>query len=415
MHDRRPAGRGRRSNKPAGRVSVRRAAVRVDRQAADWVRLGHPWVFRAAVRADTAPKGLVDVLDPRGDVVGRGYFVRSGPIAVRVLTRDPRIDRPAALARRVVGRALDLRRDLLAPDLTAYRVIHGDGEGLSGLVVERFGRFAVLQQFCEEAEFLVEPVCEAVGSALGLSGLYLQERFRPPEPGKPRQAARLVWGHKADVEELVTEGGLRFSVDVRAPQSVGLFLDFRLVRSYLNRIAAGRRVLNCFSHTGALSVVAAAAGAAEVVSVDVSSRYQAWAQKNFRLNGLDPAAYQFEAADAISALHRWGKKKGPLFDVVILDPPTFSAGRGKPFSVAKDYPELVEASVNVLSPGGYLLAASNTVKMSDVEFWRLLAEGAKRARRDLVLVHRFSLPPDFPIPPVFAEGQYHKAVVARVL
>jgi len=415
MRDRRPASRGKHSDRPAGRVSVRRAAVRVDRQAADWVRLGHPWVFRSAIRADSAPKGLVDVLSPSGDVVGRGYFVHSGSIAVRVLTRDPRVGRPDALVRRVVDRALALRRDLLAPDLTAYRVIHGDGEGLSGLVLERFGRFAVLQQFCEEADFLVEQVCEQAGSALGLSGIYLQERFRPPEPGKPRQAARLVWGHKADVEELVSEEGFRFSVDVRAPQSVGLFLDFRLVRSFLTKIAAGRRVLNCFSHTGALSVVAAGARASQVVSVDVSSRYHSWAQKNFRLNGLDPMAYQFEAADAISALHRWGKKGGAAFDVVILDPPTFSAGRGKPFSVSKDYPELVEASLNALARGGFLLAASNTVKMSDLEFWRMLAEGAKRAHRDLVLVHRFSLPPDFPIPPVFAEGQYHKVVVARVL
>ena len=412
----RKRGGGRSSGPTRSSVSVRRSAVRIDRDTARWIRQGHPWIFRDSLRSSAkgleGKTGLVEIVDRSGDFVGRGYFVKEGAIALRVLSVTPR---PSSV-RGIVGGAVDralARRRLLPVDLTAYRLIHGDGEGLSGIVVDRYSDHAVMYLYCEEAEFLVAPVCEDLGRKAGLSGIYLQRRYRPASPDDQREAARLVWGVKADVEQVVYEDGLKFWVDVRAPLSAGLFADLREARALVRRLAKGARVLNLFSHTGAFSVAAAAGGAARVVSVDLSRRYQAVAQKNFRLNQLDLRPHEFVAADVSGYLAQVASRRSERFDLVVVDPPTFSAGRRKAFALSRDYPDLIRAILSVLTPGGLILAASNTRKMPESDFHRLLAEGGAMAGRPLVVLGRFGLPLDFPVPTPLFDGHYLKAVLCQ--
>lgn len=399
----------------AGRgVGVRKGSVRLDEEGSWWVRAGHPWVYSKALiqgrgqNQETEKGRLMEILDPRGKFVGRGYLCSGSAVAMRVLSTVEVPRHPAGLVRNVVDSALQMRRRFLSPDITAYRLINGEGEGVSGITVDRYGQFGVILQYCEEAGFLVEEVSEVLGEAAGLKGIYLQRRFKPLSEKKRHEAASLVWGARADVEEVVHENGLRFSVDVRAPVSVGFFCDLREARARVAHLARGRSVVNCFCHTGSFSVYAAAAGASEVISVDLSRNYIAWTQKNFRLNGMDPAQYDFMAADATTALAQLEKRNRGPFGMVILDPPTYSAGKDG-FVLKKDTPDLVEAALKVLEPGGFLLACCNAAKVSEDEFQKMIAAGAVKARRRLKILERVGLPADFPQVVGFREGAYLKA------
>jgi 23S rRNA (cytosine1962-C5)-methyltransferase len=175
--------------------------------------------------------------------------------------------------------------------------------------------------------------------------------------------------------------------------------------------AAGRRVLNMFSYTGAFSVHAAKAGAAEVVAVDTASKAHARARRNFELSGLTGAPHETLTADAAKILERFASR-GRSFDIVVCDPPTFSHGPAGQFSVAKDLARLAAGSASVLAPGGFLVLASNSTKLSSADLDRALAEGAASVRVELRIVERTGLPADFPVAPGFPEGNYLKLAIA---
>ncbi|HEY0990310.1 MAG TPA: class I SAM-dependent methyltransferase, partial [Kofleriaceae bacterium] len=178
--------------------------------------------------------------------------------------------------------------------------------------------------------------------------------------------------------------------------------------------AAGRRVLNLFSYTGAISVSAQAGGAAEVCAVDVAAKAHARARRNFAASGFDPEKPEHIVGDAFKVLARF-VERGRSFDMVVLDPPAFASAAargGKPWSAVRDFAELIAASLEALAPGGLLVAASSTHKMSAADFELALADGAMTAGTRLQIIDRRSLPPDFPTVPGFPEASYLKFIVA---
>jgi len=200
-------------------------------------------------------------------------------------------------------------------------------------------------------------------------------------------------------------------IDVTAPLGVGLFPDMRLGWAAVAARAAGRRVLNLFSYTGAFSVHAAKAGAAEVVAVDTAAKAHARARRNFELSGLADARHETLNADAVKTLERFASRQR-WFDIVVCDPPTFSHGPAGQFSVARDLARLAAASAAVLAPGGLLVFASNSTKLSVADLDRALGEGGAEARAELRIIERVGLPPDFPVAPGFPEGNYLKLAIA---
>jgi 23S rRNA (cytosine1962-C5)-methyltransferase len=218
-------------------------------------------------------------------------------------------------------------------------------------------------------------------------------------------------GDEAPIELVVADGGCRFGVDVTAPLGVGLFPDMRLGWAAVAARAAERRVLNLFSYTGAFSVHAAKAGAAEVVAVDLAAKVHARARRNYELSGLDPAKLEAVTADALKTLERFAERKRE-FDLVVCDPPTFSHGPAGQFSVARDLAQLAAASATVLTPGGYLVFGTNSTKVSAADLDRALGEGGAASRVDLRVVERVGLPLDYPVAPGFPEGNYLKLAVA---
>jgi 23S rRNA (cytosine1962-C5)-methyltransferase len=383
------------------------------------VRAGHPWVFREALgpRPLTVEPGtVIELVDVDGELVGKGLYDADSVIAVRVFTRraDGTID--AAMVAERVRMAVELRRKVYGAELLeAIRLINSEGDGLSGIVVDSYKGYLVVQFYSTAVLPLRDALLQALTEQLSPPAIYEQRRFRSLAGEAPRQAAaELVRGQPAPVEIEVREDDLTFVVDVTSPLSTGLFMDLREGRRAVRQWARGRSVLNLFSYTGAISVAAHAGGATSVTAVDVAAKAHARARKNFAASGFDAEKPELIVGDALKVLARFAER-GRSFDMVVIDPPAFASAAargGKPWSATRDYSELVAACVEVLAPQGLLVAASSTHKLNLMEYEQALAEGALLARAQLRIIDRRGLPPDFPTVPGFPEGNYLKFVVA---
>ncbi|MDL1872575.1 class I SAM-dependent rRNA methyltransferase [Deltaproteobacteria bacterium PRO3] len=274
--------------------------------------------------------------------------------------------------------------------LDAWRLVHGAADGMEGLSVDDYrGRYLITV----EAEAWLE---DRAGLEAALAEV--QEELRPAFAPKfywvanlPKQRGALP-GEEIDRFEVV-EDGSRFEVHLGEGPHTGLFLDQRENRREVCKLAKGRRCLNLFCHTGAFTVAALQGGASEAVSVDLSKNYLAWLERNLELNELEDRPHRSVASDAAAYLER-AARGGEVFDLVILDPPTFGRGKGSTFSTIRDYGRLLAACLQILSPTGRILACLNTRKVAAEEFRDFLKEAAKTARRKVL--RRPAPPPDFP-------------------
>jgi 23S rRNA (cytosine1962-C5)-methyltransferase len=396
---------------------VRRGTVRLQHDVARRVRLGHPWIYREALdpkRPLGEPGSAVELVDWDGELVGRGVYDGESAIAIRMMTRDERRIDDALIVERVRSAVAMRRRFFDFARDEAVRLVNAESDGLPAIAVERYGDYLVAQIYSGAMVGFLPALYDALERELSPKAIYEQRRFRSLAGDAPRGAAALVRGVAAAPEVEVREGELRFAVDVSAPLSTGLFPDLREGRRAVARWSRGRRVLNLFSYTGAISVYAVHGGATEVAAVDVAPKAHARARRNLALSGLDAEKPEYIVGDALKVLAKFAER-GRTFDLVVLDPPAFASapkGGGKPWSASQDYGGLVEAALRVLQPGGVLAAASSTHKMSSGDFDHALAEGAARLGTELRIVERLGLPPDFPVAPGFPEGNYLKFAVA---
>jgi len=315
--------------------------------------------------------------------------------------------------------ALAMRRAFIEPGLVdAYRLIHGASDGWPGWYVDRLGDWLLSQSersLSPEQLRALERLCTAVARPpvgapqAALRGachkrLTRQVRHTPMAAASPQR----VFGEGATDRFTVLENGLHFELSFAEGYSVGLFLDQRENRRrfLVNHVATdfplfpngpvGAEVLNTFAYTCGFSVCAAQAGA-RVTSVDLSKKYLEWGRRNFALNGLDPTPHDFIYGDAFDWLRRLGKKSR-RFDVIILDPPTFSQSKaGGVFRVEQDYGRLVAAAMPLLTPDGVLFASANATTLKPEEFVRAVEAAVAAARREVVRRHYAPQPPDFPI------------------
>lgn len=366
------------------------------------IRQGHPWVFDGAVSvpAGMATGQVVDLHDGRGRFLARGLYDPQSPIALRLWTRDPLQPIDASLLRERVRQAAALRRatvDRAASD--AWRLAHGEADGLPALVADRYGPVAVLR--CDS------PAVHGLRAAFAAA---LMAQWPDLKAVVERQAdgQLLAWaGSAPDGPLVVAEHGLRLEADLRLGHKTGLYLDQRENRRRVGRLAAGRRVLNLYSYTGGFSVAAALGGATRVDSVDVAAPALAAASRNFALNGLPPdsSSYSFHAKDALDFLE---SERGP-WDLIIADPPSMApSAESRPKALAA-YGRLARLCLERLAPGGILVSCSCSSHIAAAALRGVLAEAATQAGRPLRLFALHGAGPDHPVLPAFPEGDYLQA------
>jgi 23S rRNA (cytosine1962-C5)-methyltransferase len=378
------------------------------------LRAGHPWVFRKALGPlPKIPPGSVVDLTEDGKFVARGYFDPHSAISVRVLTTNPKETVDAEFFRRRVARAYAARLALLDLNGTdSFRLVHGEGDGLPGVVVDLYAGHAVLKLYSAGLNPYRHLIVEALKAALPLKGVVGRDEVARDdfEEDDARGSGKVLYGEPAPEVLPILERGATFLVDVYRGQKTGFFLDQRENRFLIRRLGAGRDVLNCFCFSGGFSVNAAMGGAKSVFSVDQDADAIALARENFLRNGLPAERHDFLAADVFKLLSSF-KDEGRTFDLVILDPPAFAKSQRAVEAARDGYASLNRQALAVLRPGGLLATASCSARVSPEMFQDAVKEAAYKAGRELALVEERYQPPDHPIRLQFKEGRYLKFYV----
>lgn len=377
------------------------------------LRLGHPWVIadRYTARWPKSPCGaLADLVDEAGVPLGTALLEPGARIIARQLDGATITPDAAWFASRLQG-AERLRKWLDLGDTTAWRLVNGEGDGLPGLTVDRYGDWLLLQLYTPAWEPHLPALSAALLATWRPRGLY--SKGRPAETRTKGAAVKgeLLLGQAATQPLIVTEYGLHFNVDLAGELHTGLFLDQRANRQAFRRLAAGQRVLNLFAYTGAFSLAAAAGGAVQVTSVDAAPRYLERARENFRLNGIDSGDHEFLTGDCFAELEKL-TRAGRQFDLVLMDPPSFSTVRSSRFTTSGGTADLVQRALALLPPGGLLVTSSNHQKVDLPEYVKELRRGALAAGRELRVIEAAGQGGDFPWPVTFPEGRYLKYVVS---
>jgi 23S rRNA (cytosine1962-C5)-methyltransferase len=287
--------------------------------------------------------------------------------------------------------------------------VYGEGDGLPGITVDLYNSFAVIATYSESVRVLVPWVVTALREVVPVTGIL--ERL-PRDEQATDDKVRLLWGEQPPPDLVIEEHGLKFRANLRAGQKTGLFLDHRENRHFLEPWSYGKRVLNCFSYTGAFSVYAAWGGASEVVSCDVAPAAAEDARANFALNGFNPANYEFAVEDCFALLERYAVA-GRQFDLIILDPPSFATSKKQLHGAVRAYKRLNQLALRCLVPDGLLASASCTSQVSPDAFRAMLAEAAEAANTRLQIIHDAGQPVDHPVPSHFPEGRYLKFMLCR--
>ena len=390
------------------------------------LRAGHPWVYGEEV---TAVEGgyrngdMVDVVSSKGRYLGTGWVNDHSKIRVRILSRNANDIFDEAFFRRRVRYALDYRKTVMGPtDYRCCRLIFGEADQFPGLTVDRFENVLVTQTLSLGMEQRKEWVFRALVEGLREDGAEiaaLYERndvaIRELEGLRQNKGFYPLEGLRDDLDGhvIITENGLRYDVDYIEGQKTGFFLDQKYNRQAAARLAQGRRVLDCFTHTGAFALNAAAAGAAHVTAVDVSQFALELAAENGRRNGL--TNLDFLCADVFDLLTRMAREKKCDYDYIILDPPAFTKSRATADRAYHGYKEINLKAMRLLPRGGYLATCSCSHFMSDEMFRRMLREAAQDAGVTLRQIEARQQAPDHPILPGVPETDYLKFYLLQVV
>jgi len=376
---------------------------------------GHPWVIADRYTRQwpkVANGELVKLIDEQRQPLAVAICDPQNRIVARCLSGEPVSISACWLEKQFQG-CLALRRHALLGDSDCYRLVNGEGDGLPGVTVDRYGDYLVLQLYTTAWEVYLSDLVAALEKVFAPAGIYL--KYRPQQTrkleaqNKSRQVNELLAGIHAPDFYQVKEDGLNYQVNLQRGLHTGLFPDQRRNRRELVQRIGGMQVLNLFAFTGAFSVAAAAAGASCVTSVDVSEKYLKIARANFSANRIDPQQHEFVVSDVFAELAKM-QSEGRRFDCILFDPPSFSTTKKSRFSTHGGTADLVSAILPLLSTGGLLVGSSNHQKVSLDDYIKELRRGTGAGNR-LKTIFIGSQPEDFPCDVGFPEGRYLKFVI----
>jgi 23S rRNA (cytosine1962-C5)-methyltransferase len=370
-------------------------------------RLGSPWIFSNEIRMDEAakaiaPGAIVNVRGEDGRAFGTGYFNPKSLIAVRLLADDCDAAIDAAFFAARLKRAAALRDEIYPRPF--YRLLHAEGDGTPGLVIDRFGDTLTVQIGTAGMEKQLPAILMALDQVLSPATVIL----RADAPSRSLEGLDSYVktakgeGHRIAVEE----NGARYIADLREGQKTGWYYDQRDNRAFIAPLAKGKTVLDAYSYTGGFGILAAKAGAKEVVCLDSSAPALALAEESARANGV---AIKAVKADVFEELERLAAA-GERFDIVLADPPPFVKSKKDLEPGAKAYRKLARLAANVTAPGGLLMLASCSHNIPAERFAAECAQGLLRSGRRAALIRQSGAGADHPVHPLLPESAYLKAV-----
>lgn len=390
------------------------------------LREGHPWVYEGEVIASSGAYengDIVDVVTGKGKYLGSGFINDRSKIRVRLLSRNANDRFDEAFFARRLSHAVSYRKTVLSGDLSSCRLIFGEADYFPGLTVDKFGGVLVAQTLSlgiEKRKDILFPLLVSIleGEGERIDALYERcdvairelegmEQFCGyyPLAGRPIPDD----GGKT----AITENGIRYTVDYRNGQKTGFFLDQRFNRRAVAALAKGKRVLDCFTHTGSFGLNCAAAGAESVVSVDISEDALKTARENAALNGLSDKI-EYVRADVFDYLTALKNEGNPGFDLIILDPPAFTKSRDTLKSAIRGYKEINLKAMQLLPRGGYLATCSCSHFMTETYFKQMLHNAAADAGITLRQIEARTQGPDHPILWGVPETEYLKFFLFQI-
>ena len=374
-------------------------------------RSSHPWIFQKLVEKPNPrpkPGTIVDVVGSAGEGIGRGFYIGHSRIAVRIVATHAVVPVEAGWFSRKIAEAVALRRDVLRLDEVsdAWRVVHSEGDGLSGLVVDRYADLLVLEYFSagmfRHREWIMAALREQFPGC----------RFHAfADEHVQKQESFDFHGTPGTEPAIITEHGIRFRADPAGAHKTGFFADQRENREWLSRQVAGKRVLDLCCNTGGFAVYSAVRGASEVVGVDIDADVIEIAKGNAKLNGVRP---RFVQADIFPWL-RDASNAGEQFDVVVLDPAKMTRDREQVIPALKKYLDMNKLALSVVKPGGLFATFSCTGLVAEDQFLDMLRRAAFFSNRTVQVLKVSGGGPDHPFMANAQESRYLKAVFCRVL
>ena len=391
--------------------------IRLRKGKDESLRRFHPWVFSGAIQSmdEGIEEGdVVRVVTFSGDFIAVGHY-QQGSIAVRVLTfSDVLIDDDFWSSR--FRSALQMRLDIGIADNqqnNTYRLVHGEGDHLPGLIVDVYGKTAVMQAHSIGMHLCRKQIAKALADVMGsrIANIYYKSETTLPFMTADDMNGFLVGGSE---DNIATENGLKFRVDWLRGQKTGFFVDQRENRSLLEHYARGKRVLNMFCYTGGFSFYAMRGGAELVHSVDSSAKAIELTKENVELNFPGDARHQAFCEDAFKYLESVGQSSALTYNLIILDPPAFAKHRGALHNALKGYTRLNQKAFEKIESGGILFTFSCSQVVTKDHFRNAVFTAAALAKRKVRILHQLHQPADHPINIYHPEGEYLKGLVLYV-
>jgi 23S rRNA (cytosine1962-C5)-methyltransferase len=370
------------------------------------VRGGNPWIFSQAI-GRLEPTVLqagtwVEVRDAGGDAIGLGYFNPATTIAVRMLSFDLAL-KPGEIIRHRIRRALALRQRVIRGGTDCYRLINGDGDGFSGVVVDRYGGVLVLQLLTAGADRMRGEIVAALREIVAPQSIVERSHGAVRKHEGLGDHSEVLAG-APPAETLTTEHGLRLAIDFDHGQKTGAFLDQRDNRIIVRDLAQGARVLDAYCYAGGFTLAALAGGARAAIAIDSSERALAMARRNLELNGHRGARAELVRGDVLRYLAEL--PASARFDLIVLDPPPLARSLKDAAHAARLYTDLNAFAMRALAPGGYLLTFSCSVHFRGEDFVRAVRIAQSKSGRKLQMLARLGPGLDHPVLLGHAEGEY---------
>ena len=373
----------------------------------------HPWLFSGAlqdVKKGIASGETVNIVSSSGEVLAKGAYSPDSQIRVRIWTFDPAEEIDSGFFNRSICKAVKLRKTFIPAEDNACRLINAESDGLPGVIVDRYADFLVCQLLSAGAEYRKQEIIQQLQEIISPAGIYERSDVEVREKEGLKPHAGLLTGDEPPELIQVTQGGIKFLVEVRKGHKTGMYLDQRDNRHVVQQLSTNREVLNCFAYTGAFAFAALQGGAVKVTNIESSTDAISMIMKQAGLNEIDSDKFENVQGDVFAVLRQY-REAGRKFDMVILDPPKFVSSADQLKRGCRGYKDINLLAMKLLRENGLLVTFSCSGHLSPELFQKIVADAAVDAKREARMIASLGQPADHPVAMSFPEGRYLKGLV----